>query len=303
LRVTGAPFPAPPEILQPFQTVMFVSGALATVGLLARPSMVVYALCTLYMGAAESSWGAVNHHAHLGALLLVSVAVAPGSTAWSLDKLIVHLYRRFRGQATEGALAALRGPIVPRWGTKLAVALLCTAYFFGGFSKMRFSDLRWVDGKTMAHYAALPSLEYQEYRQEFAGPSSADKELAWRDGYGVEFYLFRPFPTDLGRQLAPIPWVMALIATLVILFELSVPLALIGPRFQFVMLGSAVLFHFGSLAVIGIFFDTWVFACLALMPWGVGLRPVGRFVRALFGRLRALRGADPRVSLPAGGDS
>ena len=116
------PLPPSRSFVVAFGVVMLALGLLAAVGLLTRPALLLFALGYLYLGVVIASWGYFPHSRLLPVQVLFILAVAPGTTAWSLDRLLK--WRRNGGRDTPSLRAALTGVPVPRWGTQLILVLI-----------------------------------------------------------------------------------------------------------------------------------------------------------------------------------
>jgi len=82
------PLPPSRSFVVAFGVVMLALGLLAAVGLLTRPALLLFGLGYLYVGVAIASWGYFPHSRLLPVQVLFILAFAPGTTAWSLDRLL-----------------------------------------------------------------------------------------------------------------------------------------------------------------------------------------------------------------------
>jgi hypothetical protein len=277
------PFPMPAELWPTFAVVMVVAGVLATVGLLTRPALLTYAIGYTYLGAAFSAWGRYPHGRLLTTQLFAVLAFAPGATAWSVDRLLLLLARRRRGGAVS-LPGALTGPPVPRWGTQLVLVLITLVMFSAGVSKLRHSGVRWADGETLHFYLTgqtirIPDpdgpgiIQPERVRRygfsQIVGPPVVAPEVAWRDGFGLDAYLYWVSPLDMGWLIGGWPWATALLSAMTLLFELTTPLLLVNRWLRNLYLAGACGMLAGIHFTMGIGFWAWmvVFVCAVDWQW------------------------------------
>ncbi len=106
----------------------------------------------------------------------------------------------------------LAGTPVPRWGTQLMLVLIVLLFFSAGVSKLRYSGLAWADGQTLSFYLdggtglRIPDPESDGYlapnstwRKGFSQFVTSEHPTdLWKDGVGLEGYLYRARPEPLG---------------------------------------------------------------------------------------------------------
>ena len=282
LDLLPIPFPLPEPMLAGFGYLMIGLGLLAAIGLFTRPALLLFAAGYWYIGAAISAWGYVTHSRALPAHVLLILAVAPGATAWSVDRLVAWAWRRRRG-AVPPMREVLAGPAVPRWGTQLILVLIATVMLSAGLSKLRHGGLRWADGQTLGFYltggttwtvapvdagadTAVRSVWRAGYSQ-LSGPSDAAPAAAWKDGFGIESYLLRATPTRLARAIARHRWLVVVLSVSAMLFELSAPVLLLGPWPRTFYLLGAVGFFLGIKFTMRISFAAWIVVCPCAVDW------------------------------------
>lgn len=272
------PLPPSGSVVVAFGAVMLALGLLAAVGLLTRPALLLFGLGYLYLGIAIASWGYFPHSRLLPVQVLFVLAFAPGTTAWSLDRLL----KWWRDGSSRASLrAALTGVPVPRWGTQLILVLIVLLFFSAGVSKLRYSGLAWADGQTLSFYLAggtglrIPDPEGDGYlspgstwRKGFSQfVASDDPTGLWKDGVGLEGYLYRARPEPLGQFLAAIPWAVTALSVLSLLFELASPLLLLGPFWRNLYLFGAIAFFVGIDLTLSVGFLGWIPICLTVIEW------------------------------------
>jgi hypothetical protein len=245
LQVLPIPFPLSPEELALFGTVTTIAGLCATVGLFTRPALLAFTGGSLYMVSAIAAWGYMTH-ARLGYVQVFAIlSIAPGTTAWSVDRLLVWVWRR-RVLPSTSQWSTLSGPLVPRWGTQLVLVLLATLFFAAGISKLRYGGPQWADGRTLGFYldggstSAIPDPRragvhlaphsvWDNGFSQLVGRASMSPEHTWRDGFGLESYVYHTIPTRFGRQAAHQPRLLAAMASSTMVLELAAPMLLVGP--------------------------------------------------------------------------
>ena len=296
------PLPPSEPVVVAFGVVMLALGLLAAVGLLTRPALLLFGLGYLYLGVTIASWGYFPHSRLLPVQVLFILAFAPGSTAWSLDRLLRWWRQRRDGSGRDvrrdapSLRAALAGTPVPRWGTQLILVLIVLLFFSAGVSKLRYSGLAWADGQTLSFYLnggtglRIPNPEGNGYlspdstwREGFSQfVASDDPTGLWKDGVGLEGYLYRARPEPLGQFLASIPWAVTALSVFSLMFELASPLLLLGPFWRNLYLFGAVAFFVGIDLTLSVGFLGWIPICLTMIEW----RWFSRFFAAR-GRTRA----------------
>ena len=311
LDLSPLPFPMTPDTAAHFGAAMTLCAILFTVGLLTRPALLVFVAGYWHVGAGIAAWG-YKPHAILGLVQALTVlVVAPGTTAWSLDRALAWAWARRRGRRAM-LRAALTGPPVARWGTQLVVTLFATLLFAAGLAKVRHGGVRWMDGHTLGFYlggrstlhipdARTPGATLRELSvwthgfSQLSGPASVAPARAWKDGFGIESHLYDATPTGLGRRIARQPWLLVASSVATVVFELAAPLLLVGgvPRATYTL--ASIGFFIGIRMSMGINFLPWTWLLLCTLDWS-------RFYSFVRGRLRGrprLRAADavPAVRL------
>ena len=173
---------------------LYVAALLAMVGLFTRTALAVLGLGLLYLFSGHAMRAGFNHQTAMIIQVFLILALAPGSKAWSLDRLIAIARFRFkrrhkpktaRGFSPLRMVRHMQGPAVPRWGLQLILALFVVVYTGAGVSKLRFSDYRWYDGQTLGYYLDGTHQAEKDLGQPFfADPEHADA-YSWRDDAGL----------------------------------------------------------------------------------------------------------------------
>jgi hypothetical protein len=165
---------------------------------------------------------------------------------------------------------------VPRWGTQLILVLIAALFLAAGVSKLRHGGLAWADGKTLGFYLAggttmgLPQATWQKGFSPLSGPSDVEPTLTWKDGFGLENYLYLVSPPKLGRVVARFPWMAVILSVVTLIFELAAPLMIINHWLRNLYLLSAILFMSGIRFTMGIDFLPWIVVFLRRLT-GFGL--------------------------------
>ena len=283
------PYTLAAEWLLPLSLLVYGLGVLATLGLFARPALFLFAACYWSMGAVIGAWGYIPHSRILPVQALMILAFAPGTTAWSVDRLLQWAWRRRRGSAPP-LRAALAGRPVPRWGIQLVLVIFATVMFSAGISKLRYSGWEWTDGRTLGFYLAggsvrnviipdtgngsrpgldrRPHLSYwTDGFSQFVGRKDLTPDVAWKDGVGLESYLFSMTVQPMGRRVASHSSAVVALSFMSLFLELLAPLMLVGSRLRSLYLLAATGFFLGIDATMGISFVPWVVVGLCLVDW------------------------------------
>ena len=280
------PYPMPPEYLPAYQTAFFAIGVCAMLGLFTRVSLVLFSGLLIYLMGSQAAIGWFDHEASVSSQIFLILALAPGSTSYSLDKLLKWAYQRIQ-KRTASLREAIMGKPVPVWGVRLILILVTAVYFTAGFSKIRFSEGRWVDGKTLTFYLDGRASIYQEGdMQRFFGEPTVEKQRLWKDGFSIQAHHYmnaqrQPFNRQVGETIAAYSWLIIAFSVATVLSELLAPLALLGGWFRVAVLITFILIHnsigflmnisFRELLVIDFFLIDWV--------WVYTQLELGRFLK------------------------
>ncbi len=275
LKWFSFPYPLPPAWMETFQYTFWIFGILAIIGLFTRPALFIFALHLVYMMGTQAARGWFDHEAAITTQVLFILALVPGSNNFSLDKLLTWAYHYFRG-IKRNLLPALVGKPVPVWGVKLLLILMAVVYFTSGFSKIRFSDGKWMDGKTLTFYLdGRASVHKKQDVQRIFGPKEVPDEEAWKDGFGPTAHHYMNarkggFNGRWGKKITELPWLIMMLSAGTLVFELLGPVILLGGWFRFgYLLGAIVMhaaigflmhIHFKEFQIVDFFLINWAWA-------------------------------------------
>lgn len=220
-----APGPPSREMAELARAALVASSAGAAAGLGGAVSRAVAAVTGLaLMGLHDAATGALTHNHALPAMLLVALAPAPLDRWWSV---------RARRRRASGRPTPPWRDIAWGWPVGLARALVAITYFSSGFAKLRASGLAWLDPGSLQRWTWVKLDRMEE-------------------------------PSALGLVLVEHDAVAGLAAVGGLALQLSLPLALIWPRFRPVAAAGIVAFHVTTGAAMGLAF--WLTAAVAWLP-------------------------------------
>jgi hypothetical protein len=159
-------------------------------------------------------------------------------------------------------------PVQSAWPKRLIIALIAITYFATGLSKLRHGGPEWLDGKTLAFYAGGGSPRPPLASQRFLAGADLPVEARFRDGVGLVDFAYVSRPTALGRTLARSSALMAVLAILTVLLELSFPLILVGRRVRWLIFGSAAALHLGIKGLMAIGFMPFLLVFAVVLEHG-----------------------------------
>jgi hypothetical protein len=133
-------------------------------------------------------------------------------------------------------------------------------------SKLRYSGFDWLDGETLAFYLGGGSLRNSGL-QGFIGDPSLPPAARFRDGYGLVDYAWVASPPAFARALSDQPLLMIAGSCLVLLFELTFPLALLSRRWMKLYVWLAIAFHLGVYALMRIDFAAYAVSYTLFVDW------------------------------------
>jgi hypothetical protein len=300
------PFPLTGYAFLVFAGAMAAVGIMAAVGLFTRPALLLFALGYVWMGAAISSWGYVTHSRILPIHVLLILAFAPGAAAWSVDRLVTWGRGRMRGRR-DSLRSVLGGHPVPGWGAQLTVVLIAILLFAAGASKVRHAGFQWADGQTLGFYLAggLTPNRFVHVPDDVERPRTwrdafvhvvsrpgLTAEAAWKDGVGLDGYLYQASGTIIGRAIAERPSLLVGLSAFTLILELAAPLLLFGGLIRSVYLLLAASLFIGIWLAMGIAFHSWSAIILCLVDWRRLFAPLRR---VFLTRRSPVDGARPSV--------
>ncbi len=200
-----------PMFLQAVWLVYLVTGVTALIGLYARPSLLLFAATNTLIIAHIYSYGEAHHREAIMIVALWAIAFAPCARALSVDALRERARLARRALAFAPHTAAEEMSPYARWPLLLVQWMFVLIYLSAATSKLRWGGFEWLNGYTLAYYAA-------------------------HDG------ITRNAP--LGVWVAQHPGVAGLLSVGALLFELTFVLALI-PRLAWIYVAAGYLVHLG----------------------------------------------------------
>jgi hypothetical protein len=240
----------------------------AVVGIATRVSLIGVAGLYLYLGSTVNSYGFIAHDTTVPALVLVVLAVCPGVTSLSVDAWL-------RARGRDGGNWTGRGAKVPGWPARVVLVLLALAYFASGYAKVREAGWEWADGTTLQAYLTDP---------QPAPYLIADRDptvTLFRDPIGIESFAYSSGePNRFAVELAEHHWLMAALATLTLVWELTFPLVLLWRRLLFPYLAVGATFHVTVAVAFGLTsFYTYPLTYLMFVDWNTLWDRVGAMGR------------------------
>jgi hypothetical protein len=253
IRLLHLPFPPSPETLSTLLSAQSLLLAMGLVGVLTRPTLVLLSLVTLYVDSFGSSFGLFDHATSVPDLVLLTLALSPGVSTFSLDFLV----RRLRG-ARETPW-----PRVPVWPMRLVLLLLALNYGAAGLSKIRFGS-NWSSGDTLAFY-----LSPHDRSPSFSASGRVPEQDKWRDGFGLESFVFSSAPEEnaLARSIGDSKPLSRFLSIGSWIFELTFPVVLIWPRTMFLYFLGGAAFHLGVFLTFGLNFFLYMFTYALYIDW------------------------------------
>jgi hypothetical protein len=239
--------------------VLIVAGICAALGLFTRAALLVCVVFLTFEFGVLGGLGFFNHTPALPAQLLFALAVLPGTTAWSLDRVLLWRWRRYRG-GTDAFVDVVHPP-VPRFGELGLLLVVGLLYFASGFAKVRLGLWGWVNGETLTFYLNGGTQSVQEWYGPVAHSLGTHGGAPVVDGY-----LYMSVTNAFARALTT-PILVLPLSWGAVLFELlMLPLLLLGSlRVRAVAVAAAVAFHVVVLVTIGPNFVPWLLVDLCLL--------------------------------------
>jgi hypothetical protein len=228
----------------------------AVVGIATRVSLVTIAALYLYLGSTANSYGFIAHDTTVPALVLIVLAACPGVTSLSVDAWL-------RSRGRPGANWTGRGAKVPLWPARAVLVLLALAYFASGYAKVKEAGWDWADGTTLQAYLTDP----QPAPFFIADPDPTVG--SFRDPIGIESFAYSSGrPREFAVEMAQHRWLMAVLATTTLVWELTFPLVLFSRRLLFPYLAVGALFHLTVALALGLTsFYTYPLTYLMFVDW------------------------------------
>jgi hypothetical protein len=290
IRHLHLPFPPSHEQFEMLADLHLWLLVLATIGFGTRLALLALAAVEIYLASYVNAFDIYFHNTAVPDLILLILAVAPGVTACSLDALLLRLLRP-RWPALRERFPRRGSGRVLAWPANLILAILALNYAGSGLAKLSMSS-RWPSGEVLQYYLAGPLGTYFTAAQAAPGqqPSLESIELE-----AFTYDLRRQ--TGIGRAIASHePWARVLsIAT--IAFEVSFPLALLGPRLRTLYFLAGSVFHLAILIIMRLNFLSFMVCYSVFVDW----RRIGAGLQRLVARRYGGAG-DPAAALEAAGE-
>lgn len=245
-------WPPPPWLIEAATPVGVVAGVCAAAGIATRLSLLVtFVFLWLQYGLVL---GFFNHAPALPAQVILALAILPGSTGFSVDRLLLRLWRRWRGTHPDESLLDALCPRVPRFGEVGVCFVVGVMYLAAGVAKLRYGAMGWFNGETLQWYLQ----------------GGADKVQYWYGAKGTDHfdgYLYMGHDAPLGRWLGSSLWLTAPLswATLAVEF-LVLPLLIMDRWWRVACVVGVAAFHVVIGLTLGPRFTDWLLVeiCLAV---------------------------------------
>lgn len=254
-------------------TIIFAASAIgALLGILTRPSLLVFGLFIIYLSGFKTSLGVFDHSNSLVSQIILILAFIPGSTNLSVDRLIQWLRKRRKGEISS-VWVMLSNPLDQIWGVRLLLILLACVYFTAGLSKVRYGGLDWLDGKTLTHYLDGSAASSKDFDPPiYLSSSKVSHAEKWKDGFGLYAYSYgnrqgNLFAVNSGKLIAGIPAVIISLSVLTVLFELSSFCLLLGRWPRNLYLFGAIFLHTSIGFFMALTFIQFRIICFLLIDW------------------------------------
>ena len=273
IKMLRFPFPLDSNYVRSFAYFYYATAFCALIGLFTRPALFILSFATIYVVDIDVSRGFFNHEASLASQVMFILALAPGSTSFSVDRLLQWFYMRNKPKASN-LLQTLIGPSVSAWGVKLLLILLACTYFTAGVSKIRYGGLAWLDGQTLTHYLDGSANPYVAGKKPpiFIGPNDVPQKEKWRDGFGIYTYSYgnrqtKKFWKSVGNGIAANRFLITSFAVAATVFELCAFLLLLNGWPRVLYLLGAILMHKSIGVLMNLPFRDYQALCFLLIDW------------------------------------
>jgi len=227
-------WPATPTTLRAIWVVSLVAGGLALVGLATRAALLAFFVSLSILVGLAQGYGFFNHTPALPILVVFALVFVPGTTALSLDAVIV--------ARVSGLTRAAGWPQAPRFGDLLLLLTIGLVYASAGIAKVR-AGVAWFDGSALAAYLSSDAgVQHWLYR-----------------GDDVVAYSYMTTPARLARTLSQMPAAMMVLSWATLALELLAPVMLVWSRAaRIVICLGTIAFHLGVRKLMGISFIDWI---------------------------------------------
>ncbi|GAB4470790.1 MAG: hypothetical protein OHK0057_13770 [Thermoflexibacter sp.] len=272
LRFVPVPFPLTVEQFHTLGIILFIVAFLASIGLLTRIMLFLTGCIYLYIEMSYASFGTFDHEACLVSQLLIFMTFAPGVERISLDRMLSWSIYYVKRKKLNFFVYMVGEPPVA-WGIRFVLIFLSLIYFTAGYSKVRYTGWRWLDGKTLSYYVSgEPSIFKKVDAQRFISEENIPESQKWKDGFGIQAHHYAnfqasPFKQNLGKFIASVPAIMIGLSIFTLVFEMGAPIMLLGGWYRIVVLLMAISLHQGIGFFMGLPFYPYQKICLLMLDW------------------------------------
>ena len=218
------------EEIRLVQTIAIALGFLALIGLATRLSLLLFALCNVFIVAWTYSFNDFHHTEAPLFLAFGILAFAPVGRVLSVDALL----RRRRSAAPAASLLSQEDELAG-WAIHLIQWLLVLIYLSAVLSKLVFEGgLDWLNGYTLQYYLIQDTL---------------------RKG------------TLLGGWFSQHHYLVMLSQYVVVTFQVTFALAVIFPRLRWIYVPLGLGFHAGNWILLNAPFPEWMALYAVFIPW------------------------------------
>ena len=217
--------------LDVMQTAWKASLALAAIGLLTRPAMIVAFVLGTYLLGLPHNFGQTQHFDALAVFVMGALAISRAGDAWSIDAL-VSVARRGSPErpAPSGEYT---------WPVRFVWVAMSLIFFAAGVAKLRESGLEWIFSDNLAML-----LRRQQY-----GISDGEPLTAW------------------GLVVAGYPWLSQALAGVSVAVETLFPLALFSRTARLLLVPGALGLLAGIRVLMGPTFEQFMICFVFWVPW------------------------------------
>lgn len=247
-------------------------------GIFTRVSLFIFGIFSMYMIGFSASLGIFDHVNCLISQIILVLALIPGTTNLSVDRMARYLMKYKKGEHFFMYQMFFRAKDSV-WGLRLMLILLASVYFAAGFSKVRYGGVKWADGSTLKFYLdgrANPA-QLGRIPPMFLSSNEVKPQEKWKDGFGLYSYSYgnRQYSRvarKAGAFVASKPTLIMFLAVTTLLFELSGFLIFFDGWPRTVYLLGAILMHVSIGIFMNLDFISYRILDFLLIDWGWVLR-------------------------------
>lgn len=222
------------ELVRAVLFLFWIAAFCALFGFFTRTSLVVVGFSTAFLYSLKMSFGYMNHRESALIVTFFILSAYPVSQRFSLDSILFKRKTLATKRDEYGLLLCLR-------------ALLCLVYFSAAVSKLLAHGFEWI---------TTPTLQYYLLFCDVTIPVNWAQEILPHAGY----------------RLAMHPTICHILAGLVVLVELSAPLAFIG-KLRYPIVGGLVILQISTFLFLKISFIHLAPLFIAWLPWELRRSP------------------------------